>query len=418
MTQRNTESQVPGPAQAQAPAQAPVHTQARERAFDLLRLAHDSLSASLRFDYFSNGKGHKQSKAVLAPGAARRKSGQSALAQPPSRPGAEGDEAQATPAARAAALIDGLDARDDAEHTDEHADEGADDADAPPAAAASWEVALADSHALATPEVSGAGDITDRYLAEVSERHRLTSSEEYRLARRTVDGDEDACRQLVEHHLGLVVMMARRYVNRGLPLLDLIEEGNLGLLTAVRKFDPELGYRLSTYAKWWIREGIEMALMTQSRVVRVPVHLSRSAKQAARRASAARGRSAAGDAVAQAAADNALSADLIALLDDDDRDGSALLQELEAGEEGQPEALLSGQQRQLQVRAALDALSAKERTVIEGRFGLKRDETRTLEAIGKELGLTYERVRQIEKTALVKLRAGFASCGVTWDALL
>ncbi len=412
MTQPNTESQAPSP--AQAPAQAPVHTQARERAFDLLRLAHDSLSASLRFDYFSNGKGHKQSKAVLAPGAARRKPGKSALAQPPSQPGADGDEKEATPAARAAALIDGLDARDEAEHTDENTD----DAEAPPAGAAPWEAALADSHALATP---GTSDITDRYLAEVSERHRLTSSEEYRLARRTVDGDEDACRQLVEHHLGLVVMMARRYVNRGLPLLDLIEEGNLGLLTAVRKFDPELGYRLSTYAKWWIREGIEMALMTQSRVVRVPVHLSRSAKQAARRASAARGASAgsaAGDAAAQAAADNALSADLIALLDDDDRDGSALLQELEAGEEGQPEALRSGQQRQVQVRAALDALSAKERTVIEGRFGLKRDETRTLEAIGKELGLTYERVRQIEKTALVKLRAGFASCGVTWDALL
>jgi RNA polymerase nonessential primary-like sigma factor len=358
---------------------------ARGRAHDLLRLAHESLSASLRYDYFSNGKGHKQSRAVLAPGG-RRHTAKSTDTQ--TDKAADSDHE-----AQAEALLDASDAH--------LLDNGAARADNIDAAA-----------------VAGTIDITDRYLAEVSERHRLTSSEEYRLARRTVDGDEDACRQLVEHHLGLVVMMARRYVNRGLPLLDLIEEGNLGLMTAVRKFDPELGYRLSTYAKWWIREGIEMALMTQSRVVRVPVHLSRSAKQAAKRASATP--AAPGDAASrmEAAADNALSADLIALLDDDDRDGSALLQDLEAGEEAQPESLLSLQQRQAQVRAALDALSQKERIVIEGRFGLKRDESRTLEAIGQELGLTYERVRQIEKTALNKLRTGFADRGVTWDSLL
>jgi RNA polymerase nonessential primary-like sigma factor len=247
---------------------------------------------------------------------------------------------------------------------------------------------------------------------EVSQRHRLTSSEEYRLARRAADGDEHACRQLVEHHLGLVVVMARRYVGRGLPLLDLIEEGNLGLLTAAKKFDPELGYRLSTYAKWWIREGIEMALMTQSRVVRVPVHLSRSAKQAAKRLDAA------APEPGQASARTSLPADLIALLDDDDRDGSLLLAELEAADDSRPEAVLSNQQCHVHVQAALSALSKKERTVIEGRFGLRRDDSRTLEAIGQELGLTYERVRQIEKSALTKLRDVFAERGITWDALL
>lgn len=365
--------------------------QARARAFDLLRLAHESLSASLRYDYFSNGKGHKQSKAVLAPGSARRPTAVVHHARP-----ADDDEAVAT-----------LERVNSAEPTSDAPNDGVDEE---PAAAADnvWEQALAESDRTSV-EVT---DITDRYLAEVSERHRLTSSEEYRLARRAADGDDDACRQLVEHHLGLVVMMARRYVGRGLPLLDLIEEGNLGLLTAARKFDPELGYRLSTYAKWWIREGIEMALMTQSRVVRVPVHLSRSAKQTAKRLGTAPVEP------GQSEPRKALPADLIALLDDDDRDGSLLLAELEAADDSRPEAALLTNQRQAQVRAALDELSQKERVVIEGRFGLRRDESRTLEAIGQELGLTYERVRQIEKAALIKLRDVFAVRGITWDALL
>ncbi len=348
--------------------------QARTQAFDLLRLAHESLSASLRYDYFSNGKGHKQSKAVLAPGSGRRPLRAKATADP----------------------------QDDVV-TREHIED-----EPVPAQDGSWERALADA-GNSPAEIT---DITDRYLAEVSERHRLTSSEEYRLARRALDGDEDACRQLVEHHLGLVVMMARRYAGRGLPLLDLIEEGNLGLLTAARKFDPELGYRLSTYAKWWIRESIEMALMTQSRVVRVPIHLSRSARQAAKRLCTAPTEP--GD----AAHDNALPADLVALLDDDDRAGSLLLQEIEADDGSHPDALLSRLERQSQLQAALDELSRKERVVIEGRFGLRRDEARTLEAIGKDLGLTYERVRQIEKAALAKLRDVFAARGITWEALL
>jgi RNA polymerase nonessential primary-like sigma factor len=369
------------------PTQQQTDQQARIQAFDLLRLAHESLSASLRYDYFSNGKGHKQSKAVLAPGGARRPP----LCKRAVTPAGDGDVAtlgsEQVPA----------------DNTHDVAED-----ESTPNTETAWSLALAETDA----HPAELTDITDRYLAEVSERHRLTSSEEYRLARRAVDGDDDACRQLVEHHLGLVVMMARRYVGRGLPLLDLIEEGNLGLLTAARKFDPELGYRLSTYAKWWIREGIEMALMTQSRVVRVPVHLSRSAKQQAKRLSAA------SDKPGQAAPANSLPADLIALLDDDDRDGSLLLQELEAADESRPESALSTHQRQAQVRAALDELSHKERVVIEGRFGLRRDESRTLEAIGKELGLTYERVRQIEKAALIRLRDVFAMRGITWDALL
>jgi RNA polymerase nonessential primary-like sigma factor len=145
--------------------------------------------------------------------------------------------------------------------------------------------------------------------------------------------------------------------------------------------------------------------------VRVPIHLSRSAKQAARRMSAPAQ-------PGEEPSGKSLPADLVALLDDDDRDGSLLLQELEAADDWRPEAALANQQRGAQLTVALGELTAKERTVIEGRFGLRQDEARTLEAIGKELGLTYERVRQIEKAALQKLRAVFAERGLTWEALL
>jgi RNA polymerase nonessential primary-like sigma factor len=352
---------------------------------ELQRLAQESLSASLRYDYFSNGKGHKQSKAVLAPGTDRSKPGRALepLLQGSTRSqDLPGDESE----------------RDGGDDETETAVDAASDT--------SWDKALAS----VADEQAEAADITNLYLAEVSARQRLTSSEEYRLARRAADGDEVASRTLVEHHLGLVVMIARRYVGRGLPLLDLIEEGNLGLLTAARKFDPELGFRLSTYAKWWIREGIEMALMTQSRVVRIPVHVSRSARQAARRLQAKPANGA-------PPADDTLPAELAALLDHDDRDGGTELQGMEADDESTPEAVLSNAQRSTQLRMAMEDLTAKERTVIEGRFGLRNDETRTLQAIGEELGLTYERVRQIEKAALLKLRDTFAARGMSWDVL-
>ena len=130
----------------------------------------------------------------------------------------------------------------------------------------------------ATPSVRG-HDIVRRYLGEIATRKRLTSGEEYRLASRARKGDEAARRALIEHQLGLVVVIARPYRNRGLPLLDLIEEGNMGLLRAMEKFDPERGCRFSTYAKWWIRQSIELALMTQAGTVRVPVHVRRALKR-------------------------------------------------------------------------------------------------------------------------------------------
>jgi RNA polymerase nonessential primary-like sigma factor len=334
----------------------------------LLRFAHMSVSASLRHDYFSNGKGHQQSKALVSGGPAK-----AARSQPV--PAEAGEPNGEEPAPHA-------------------------DADEPPSDAA-----------------AAGPDIAARYLAEVAGRRRLNSSEEYHLANLAVEGDQRARRRLIEHHLGLVVMMARRYVARGLPLLDLIEEGNLGLITASTKFDPELGYRFSTYAKWWIRQAIELALMTQSRLVRVPIHLSRSAKQAARLQKNSQ-RTEAGTAAEPGAPAAGLGADLVALLDDDDRDGGQDIDELHAGDETSPEACLSRGERRGQLMRVLVQLSSKERCVIEGRYGLHRGEPRTLDDIARELCLSCERVRQIEKEVLGKLRGLFAEHGVAADTLL
>ena len=358
----------------------------------LLRLAHSSLSAALRHDYFSTGQGHQQSKAVIGSRALRPARRLSSAPDP-----APADDAQQAHASDAAHPAESNDAAD-APQTFGEPNSG----DAP------WEQALAGTDA------DGAGaDIAARYLADVAQCRRLNSSEEYHLASRASEGDLPSRQRLIEHHLGLVVMMARRYVNKGLPLLDLIEEGNLGLITAAGKFDPELGYRFSTYAKWWVRQSIEMALMKQSRLVRLPIHLSRSAKQAARQQKQASGLNAEGTPLEAAP----LGADLVALLDQDDRDGGQLIDELPADETTSPEAHVSHGERRTQLRRVLAELSDKERRVVESRYGLMRPDPRTLDDIARELGLSCERVRQIENEALRKLRGFFADHGIESDSL-
>ncbi len=376
-----------GPAAPAEPAATP-HSSPAPAA--LLRFARISLSAALRHDYFSNGKGHQQSKAVLSAEAAKS-------ARKPPRPGpVQAGPLAHAPTDTAADPADGADTRLDESTSTPHTD-----ADA----------------ARADLRASDAGpDLTARYLADIAHRRRLTSSEEYHLASRAGDGDQRARHQLIEHHLGLVVMMARRYVHRGLPLLDLIEEGNLGLITASAKFDPELGFRFSTYAKWWIRQGIELALMTQSRLVRLPIHLSRSVKQAARQQAQQHGSSDAAAATGDPMA--GLGPDLLALLDHDDREGDALIDELPADDDNSPEAHLSSGQRRAQLARMLSELSDKEQRVIEGRYALRQPEPRTLDDIARELGLSCERVRQIEKEALLKLRRLFDDHGIAVDTLL
>jgi RNA polymerase nonessential primary-like sigma factor len=252
-------------------------------------------------------------------------------------------------------------------------------------------------------------DIVRQYLAEIATRKRLSSSEEYCLANSIRNGDVAARRRLIEHHLGLVVAMARRYRERGLPLLDLIEEGNIGLMTAIEKFDPERGYRFSTYAKWWIRQSIELALMTQANVVRVPVHVTRALKQRSR-------------AQARAAADLPPDEGLrrvdppgaVQFLLYDVRHQTDTSQEhdelqdfvdtVAAPEHEQPDWHMHavGQRRHLD--AALLQLKDTERLVLQSRFGLTDDVDRTLQDIARQLKVSPERVRQIQTEALGKLR--------------
>ena len=246
-------------------------------------------------------------------------------------------------------------------------------------------------------------DIARQYLAEIARRRRLSSSEEYRLATAARAGDQNARRGLIEHHLGLVAMLARRHRNRGLPLLDLIEEGNLGLMIAVEKFDPERGCRFSTYAKWWIRQSMELALMTQTGVVRVPVYVTRAMKR--------RSRTSGGS----GSADGAVTPGCGFLLydvrnqasppaDDSDSERDAVITHIVAPEHEQPDWHLHVAGRQKQLELAMLRLKAAERFVLQARFGLRDDSTDTLQTIARQLNLSSERIRQIQAEALGKLR--------------
>jgi RNA polymerase nonessential primary-like sigma factor len=225
-------------------------------------------------------------------------------------------------------------------------------------------------------DASGSRDIVQQYLAEIATRRRLSSSEEYCLVSAALRGNTSARQRLIEHHLRLVTLLARRYRNRGLPLLDLIAEGNIGLMMAIRKFDPERGFRFSTYAKWWIRQSIELALMTQTRVVRMPVHLARRLRRS--------------------------TPDAKFLLHESELD--AVMAHVAAPEHEQPEWPVHLATRRRQLEKAMLRLRDNERRVLHARFGLRDDSTRTLQSIARELNVSSERVRQIQAEALEKLR--------------
>jgi RNA polymerase sigma factor (sigma-70 family) len=263
-------------------------------------------------------------------------------------------------------------------------------------------------------------DIVRQYLAEVATRRPLSSSEEYCLACGVRNGDEQARRRLIEHQLGLVVLIARRYCNRGLPLLDLIEEGNIGLMIASEKFDPERGCRFSTYAKWWIRQSIELALMTQTGVIHIPVYVTRALKQRAK-AQAAR-QSAREPPVSPAPSRHPRHAILDGhskfLLHDvrnqttlggtvQDGESQSLgdvLDSIAAPEHEQPDWCLNAYRQRQHLEGALMQLKETERLVLRSRFGLANEADRTLAHIARQLKLSSERVRQIQAEALNKLR--------------
>jgi RNA polymerase nonessential primary-like sigma factor len=273
--------------------------------------------------------------------------------------------------------------------------------------------------------------VTRIYLSEIGHSRLLSAAEEKACARRLRVGDEHAWHRMIESNLRLVVKIARRYRHRGLPLLDLIEEGNLGLMHAVRKFDPERGFRFSTYATWWIRQTIERAIMNQSRTVRLPIHIIKEINACLRAARSYRQREqtapSAADIAARVGKDVSTVRRLMALHDRvtigsagsmSQDDAQPVLDSLRAASSDEPQALLQQESVHELVDHWITELSEKQRAVIERRFGLRGNRRRTLEQIGQEIGVTRERVRQIQIDALSTLKKLMERHGVGADALL
>ena len=261
------------------------------------------------------------------------------------------------------------------------------------------------------------------YFGEIARIPLLDREEEVALARRARAGDEAAKTRLTESNLRLVVQVARRYLNRGLPLPDLIEEGNLGLLRAVEKFDPERGTRFSTYATWWIRHFVVRALANQARMIRLPVHvellLGRYAREQQRLAHAL-GRAPTTEEIAQALGTTVEQVNELeeirrhpVSLDAPVGEDHGAIGETIADESADPNAsLLSLFRQRAELTTVFDDLAANERLVLRRRFGLEGEAPETLEVIGRRLGLTRERVRQIEMAGLRKLRGLLKARGI------
>ncbi len=272
-------------------------------------------------------------------------------------------------------------------------------------------------------------DATRLYLSEIGFTPLLTAEQETDFAQRARRGDTEARKRMIESNLRLVVKIARRYMNQGLALLDLIEEGNLGLIRAVEKFDPDKGFRFSTYATWWIRQTIERALMNQARTVRLPIHVIKEIKiymRAARK-------------LAQTLDREPSSEDVAAMLDRplesvkrmfglSERTTSVdapinreterpLLDTIPDEQNIDPSLLLQNDDVREHIDLWLQELSEKQRAVVELRFGLHDREAATLEDVGAQLGVTRERVRQIQIDALKRLRRILMREGLSLDAL-
>ena len=273
-------------------------------------------------------------------------------------------------------------------------------------------------------------DVTQLYLNEIGANPLLTADEELKLTRQVRAGDFDARQTMIERNLRLVVNIAKHYLNRGIPLLDLVEEGNLGLMHALDKFDPERGFRFSTYATWWIRQNIERAIMNQSRTIRLPVHVVKELNQVLR---AQRNIEAASDggSLLEAIAGrlnksidevrkllqlNEHTASLDAPLD---IDPSLSIGESLADEHAvAPEMQIHLAEVEGLVRDWIQMLSAKQRLVIRHRYGIDECELLTLEELAQRLELTRERVRQIQLEALSHLSRILKRHGISRDALL
>ena len=297
------------------------------------------------------------------------------------------------------------------------------------------------------PEESGAGaetgpavepaedsefrnDVTQLYLNEIGARPLLSAEQERDLARRVREGDFAARQKMIERNLRLVVNIAKHYLNRGIPLLDLVEEGNLGLIHALEKFDPARGFRFSTYATWWIRQNIERAIMNQSRTIRLPVHVVKELNQVLRtlRSLESAGSGEASpeeiallldksvDDVRRILALNEHTASLDAPLDVDPN--LSIGESLPDEQAENPETEIHNLEIGSLVQAWIALLGDKQRIVIERRYGLNGSDAFTLEELAASMGLTRERVRQIQIEALAQLRRILKRRGVSKDVLL
>jgi RNA polymerase primary sigma factor len=272
----------------------------------------------------------------------------------------------------------------------------------------------------------GTRDPFDLYVKEIAQIPLLTREQEVELAKRVAAGDQAAAKQMVEANLRLVVMLARRYVGRGLPLADLVAEGNLGLIRAVEKFRWDRGTRFSTYATWWIRQSIVRALANQARLIRLPVHVEgllakyRRAKEAltqelGRPPEAGEIAARLGVPVQDIEGLEAVGRTPLSL-ETPVGEGEGVLQDIVADRADPGAAAMANILRErADLQGILEALPPTERAVIRDRFGLDGGTPMTLEAIGRRLGVTRERVRQIEAAALRKLRARLQARGIEWE---
>jgi RNA polymerase nonessential primary-like sigma factor len=291
-----------------------------------------------------------------------------------------------------------------------------------------------------TPGEPEAGNILQTYLREIRRTPLLSPQEEFQLATRARQNDFQARQAMIEHNLRLVVSIAKNYLNRGLQLPDLIEEGNLGLMHSIPKFEPERGFRFSTYASWWIRQSIEHALMHQARLVRLPVHVVRELTQVLKVRRALESAAARAGHCDQsvhiediAAALGRPVAEVDALLKFSERPTS-LDAPLESspGEGQSMECVLDSvvdnnavdpldstlsHEVELLLSGGLEQLNEREREVVSARYGLGDREPEALDTIAARLQITRERIRQIQQGALVKLKFNMARCGVSRDSI-
>ncbi len=254
------------------------------------------------------------------------------------------------------------------------------------------------------------------YVRQIGDGPLLTPAEERELARRKDEGDEWAKRRLIECNLRLVMSITRNYVNSGVPLLDLIQEGNLGLIRAVEKFDYRMGFKLSTYATWWIRQAVTRAIADQGRTIRLPVHVVDQVRRVMRARRVLTQKLNRDPLPEEIAAESGIELkrvhELFDLVEDPVSletpvgDGDSMYGDmLEDENSEQPHIVLAELLRGVELQEALASLNERMRHVLELRFGLNGQIPKTLEEVGNELGVTRERVRQLESRALRELQA-------------